>query len=104
MGGSGGTVLESENWISQAGVPGWRVTAVADLNRDGVPDIVLQNTSTSQIIVWYMGGSGGTVLESGSWISSGGEPGWQVAAAADFNGDGIPDIFWQNSSTSQVTI
>jgi FG-GAP-like repeat len=104
MGGAGGTSLLSTNWISQAGEPGWRVVAIADFNRDGIPDIVWENTSTSQVLVWYMGGSGGNVVQSEGWISSAGEPGWQVVAAADFNGDGIPDILWENNSTNQVIL
>jgi hypothetical protein len=104
MGGSGGAAMQSWDWISEGGEPGWRVAAIADFNGDGVPDIVWENTTTSQVMVWYMGGSGGTTLQSTSWISEGGEPGWQVAAAADFNGDGVPDIVWENTTTSQVIV
>jgi FG-GAP-like repeat len=104
MGGNGGAALQSLNWISQAGEPGWRVAAVADFNGDGVPEIIWENINTYQVILWYMGGSGGAVLQSASWISSGGEPGWRVAGAADFNADGIPDILWENNSSRQVLV
>jgi hypothetical protein len=104
MGGAGGATLLGTNWISQAGVPGWTAVAVADFNRDGVPDILWQNDSTRQVIVWYMGGSGGVALQSSAWITSGGVPGWHVAGAADFNRDGVPDILWVNDNTRQVTV
>jgi hypothetical protein len=104
MGGDGGAEVQSWNWISQEGVPGWHVAAVADFNGDGVPDLVWQNDSTRQVTVWYMGGTGGAVMQSWSWISATGEPGWHVAVAADFNGDGVPDLVWQNDSTRQVTV
>jgi hypothetical protein len=35
---------------------------------------------------------------------SGSVPGWTVVGAADFNGDGTPDLIWQNDSTRQTTV
>ena len=35
----------------------WRVRGIADLNRDGSPDIVWQNVSTSDVAVWMLTGS-----------------------------------------------
>ena len=104
MGGSGGSALQSWNWISSAGVPGWHVAATADFNRDGVPDLVWQNDAMRQVSVWYMGGSGGATMQSWSWISSAGVQGWRVVAAADFNKDSVPDLVWQNDTTRQVSV
>ena len=33
-----------------------------------------------------------------------GIPGWTVVGVSDFNGDGVPDLVWQNNSTAQVTV
>ena len=41
----------------------WRVRGIADFNRDGSPDVVWQNLSTSEVAVWLMNGS--RVVESG---------------------------------------
>ena len=103
MGGAGGAVNLSWSWINQAGAPGWRVAALADLNQDGVPDIIWQNDATRQVTVWYMGGAGGAVNLYWSWINQAGAPGWTVSGSADLNQDGVPDIIWQNDATRQVT-
>jgi hypothetical protein len=51
----------------------------------------------------YYGGTGGATLTGWAVLNSGkGTAGWQVKAAADFNG--VPDLIWQNSSTGQVNI
>jgi hypothetical protein len=97
-------VVQSSNWISSAGVPGWHVAAAADFNGDGVPDIVWQNDSTRQVAVWYMGGSGGAEQQGAVWTSSAGVPGWSVVMAADFNRDGVPDLVWQDDTTRQVAL
>ena len=33
---------------------------------------------TGQVLVWYMGGIGGAILQSWAWISAAGVPGWTV--------------------------
>jgi hypothetical protein len=104
MGGAGGNTELSWAWISQTGVPGWRIRAVADFNADGYQDIFWVNDTTRQAVVWYMGGSGGNVEQSWEWINQTGLPGWSLVGAADFNGDGIPDLLWQNDTTRQVVI
>jgi len=104
LGGAGGAVFQGFNYLSAAGVPGWHVVAVADFNGDGVPDLVWQNDSTRQVTVWYMGGAGGAVVQGWNYLSAAGVPGWSIVAAADFNGDGVPDLVWQNDTTRQVTV
>lgn len=103
-GGNGGATLQGWNWLNMADAPGWHVAAVADFNRDGVPDLVWVNDSSRQVTVHYYGGSGGVVLQSWNWLDETGEPGWSVVGAADFNGDGVPDLVWQNDSTRQIVV
>jgi FG-GAP-like repeat len=92
------------NWFSQVGQPGWSVVAVADLNRDGVPDLIWQNDTTRQVKVWYMGGSQGNVNIGWNWLNQSGVPGWKIVAAGDLNHDGVPDLIWMNDTTRQASV
>jgi hypothetical protein len=104
-GGAGGTTYLGWNYLNQTGVPGWTVVAVADMNNDGVPDLIWQNNTTNQITVNYYGGAGGAVYQGWNWLNSGGEPaGWHVVGAADFDGNGTPDLVWQYTPTRQVSV
>jgi hypothetical protein len=96
MGGAQGNEFQSFGWISSGPVPGWTVVATADLDKDGHPDVIWQNDSTRQVAVWYMGGAHGNEFQFFDWISSGPVAGWRVVSVVDLNGDGHPDVIWQN--------
>ena len=105
MGGATGTTMLAWDWIAQNGLPtGWKIAAIADLNGDGHPDLVWQNQDTRQVTAWYLGGTGGNVMQSWTWIEPNGIPGWKVVASADFNHDAHPDLVWQNDSTGEATV
>jgi hypothetical protein len=90
---------------SGAGMAGWQVVGAADSNGDGVPDLIWQNIATGQVNVNYYGGPGGTTLAGSAVLNSGaGTAGWQLVAVADFDGNGVPDLVWQNTSTGQVNV
>jgi hypothetical protein len=76
--------------------------AAADFNGDGHPDLVWQDPATGTSQVWFMGGAQGTTIDSTAGLS--GPNTWRIAGAADFDGDGHPDLIWQDpaSGTSQV--
>jgi hypothetical protein len=103
-GGAGGAVMTGWNWLSSSSVPGWTVRAAADFNGDGVPDLVWQNDATGQVTVHYYGGSGGATYLGWNYLNKAGVVGWHIKAATDFNGDGVPDLVWQNDTTGQVTV
>ena len=89
-GGPEGDTFIGWSWLYEAGHPGWTVGAVADMNGDGVPDLIWQNNTTNQVTVNYYGGAGGAVYQGWAWLNSAGEPsGWRVVGAADFDGNGI---------------
>jgi uncharacterized repeat protein (TIGR01451 family) len=102
MGGEQGNTFLGWNYLSGP-VAGWTVVAVADFNGDGHPDLVWQNATTGQVTVWYMGGAQGNTFLGWNYLS-GTVPGWKVVGAADFNGDGTPDLIWQNDTARQVTV
>jgi hypothetical protein len=104
-GGTGGATLTGWNWLNSSGEPaGWHVVAAADFDGNGTPDLVWQNTATRQVTVNYYGGAGGAKYQGWNWLNESGDPGWTVVGANDFNGDGVPDLVWQNNTTAQVTV
>jgi hypothetical protein len=103
MGGSTGNTFLGWSSLASSGVSGWRLVATGDFNGDGTPDLVWENAA-SQVVVWYMGGPQGNVLLSWDWLSMSSQAGWTVVGANDFNGDGKPDLVWQNAATRQVLV
>ena len=98
------------SYASLKAQPGWKVVAVADVNGNGTPDLIWQNIGDSQynanaVTVNYYGGAGGATYEGWNWINQAGEPsGWNVVGAADFDGNGTPDLVWQYAPTTEVSV
>jgi hypothetical protein len=103
-GGTGGATYQGWNWMANPGYPGWSIVGTGDFDRNGTPDIVWQNDTTRQVTVHYYGGVNGDVNVGWAWLSATGSPGWKVVAIADFDGNGVPDLVWQNDTTRAVTV
>jgi hypothetical protein len=76
----------------------WKISAVADFNRDGNPDILWRHDDGS-LAAWLMNGTTVTAI---SPLSPGGLPdlAWKVAGAADINADGHQDLIWRHTNGS----
>jgi RHS repeat-associated protein len=101
---AGGPTNTGWAWLNNAGNPGWTVVGAADMNQDGVPDLIWINQSDSQhaigaVTVNYYGGTGGAIYEGWAWLNQAGISGWNVGAVADMNSNGEPDLIWQDATS-----
>ena len=98
LGGSQGNIPQGWDWLSSDWITGWTIVGMRDFNGDGKPDLVWQNDATQQVVVWYLGGPQGNRFLGQNWLAQDGVAGWYVVATGDFNGDGKPDLVWQNDA------
>ena len=80
---------------------GWKIVGAGDVDRNGTPDLFWHHTVTGHIAVWFMSGR---VATSGQAISPDRVPdtAWQLRGIGDLDGNGSPDLIWQNTTTFQV--
>jgi FG-GAP-like repeat/Biotin-protein ligase, N terminal len=104
FGGAQGTTLLRSETISPLSAMGWNVIGAADLNGDGHPDLLLQNSSTRQVMVAYLGGSSGTAVTATQELSSSSFGGWTAVGMQDMNGDGHPDLILVNDATGESIV
>lgn len=103
MGGADGQqVLSYGSPFATVADTHWHVVSLADSNGDGHPDMLWQNSATNQLVVWSL--SGTQVVTYGAPFATVSDTHWQVAGVADFDGDGHPDLLWENSATGQVLV
>jgi hypothetical protein len=74
--------------------------AVADLNRDGIPDVVVSNFGSNTVSVLL--GNGDGTFQAAQNFNTGSGP--DAVTAGDFNGDGIPDLAVANQKDGTVSI
>ncbi len=92
-----GTDHTSSAWFNDGNPVGiaWRLAGTGDFTGNGMTDLLWQNAD-GRLVVWNMNGT----THTSTFALNGGLPvsaAWTVAAVADFNGDGKPDILWRNS-------
>jgi len=81
----------------------WKLSATGDFNADGKADIVWRNTSSQKVVIWTMDGSQklGSIDPTPNQAVN---ANWEVAAAADFNGDSNRDFLWYNQTTGKIVL
>lgn len=80
----------------------WQVVGTGDFNRDGRSDVVWRNNATGRVYIQFV--SGQSTLGTSGQIQSVADMGWQLAALADFSGDGVTDILWKNKSDGRAVV
>jgi hypothetical protein len=76
--------------------------AVADVNHDGKPDLIVANTEDETLSVLLGDGKGHFAPAPGSPVACGPSP--NDIAVADMNRDGNPDLIIANTGTPYITI
>jgi len=72
---------------------GWQQRAIADINGDGVDDIIFQNGTLIGALIMNANGT------PSSWVGIGAmNAGWQLCGAADITDDGNLDLIFQNGT------
>ena len=106
---STGSGIKSTGYLYGGSLFGWQLMGIADVNGDGIPDLVFQNIGTGQVYAYFLDGSGASVdfvtgrgIKGTGYLYAGSLLGWRLAGIADVNGDGNPDLLFQNTGTSQV--
>jgi hypothetical protein len=74
---------------------------VADLNNDGLPDLLFESTS-GELYSWFL--RSGALVGEGALVPGAVQAVWQVVGLADFNGDGRSVLLWQHSVPGQLYI
>ena len=99
---NGPTVLGTSFFsIPTTGDANWQISAVADLNKDGYKDLIFRHIATGTLAVWYVVGNTITRINYLS-ISQQPDINWQIKAAGDIDGSGVPKIIWRHQTQGWV--
>ena len=98
-----GTVRRQESALQpDAPGPDWLVRGTDDFDADRYSDLVLWNQSTGAVSFWFMNGTtrAGAAAPIDAAVTP--PPNWDLAATADLDGDGWPDLLWRNTTSQRI--
>jgi hypothetical protein len=81
---------------------GWTCQPAVDFNLDGMADVLWYDPASNLTSVWLMRGT--QPFEKGPTFEGPAGGGWLAAFAADFDKDGLADIFWYNPAKRLMTV
>ncbi|HUD87919.1 MAG TPA: FG-GAP-like repeat-containing protein [Xanthobacteraceae bacterium] len=99
---NGTTILNPSNSGLGSVSTAWSIVGTGDFNGDGMADMLWRNTTTGAVAIWEMNGT--TILNPSSSGVGTVATNWTVVGVGDFNGDGMADILWQNTSNGNLAI
>ena len=83
----------------------WVLVAIADFNGDGHPDLLWHNRTSGALQAWYMNGITRIGFANlSAELNTPDSTGWFFHGAADFNGDGHPDILALNNDSGALRV
>jgi len=86
--------------------PHFKIVGTPDLNQDGYPDILWENTQTGEVVYALMENPDfrGFNIVPLAWgdLFAPIDPTWMIVGTPDLNGDGHPDLLFQNMATGDV--
>ncbi|MBF0537214.1 MAG: peptidoglycan DD-metalloendopeptidase family protein [Nitrospirae bacterium] len=96
-----GTKIKSANLVINAVPADWDIKATEDFDGDGKTDLLWQNNTTGDVVIWFMDGS---KIASSGYVARAVPSNWRIQATADYNGDGKTDLLWQDTITGDVYV
>ena len=100
LGNGDGTYQAEQSF--QAGGTGARIMITADMNHDGHLDLISANRGSNDVSVLI--GRGDGTFRKGVVSTTGRDTGPYAVAVADFNRDGVPDVFTANYVTGNGSV
>jgi len=90
--------------VTVTGPTPWKYAGAGNFNQLAGIDAVWQDPQTGAAQVYYLDGTTSLSPAAPGFASFTGGNAWRIAAIADFNQDGIPDLVWQDpvSGAAQV--
>lgn len=82
----------------------WRLRGAGDFDGDGQADLVWHNSRSGAATVWHMNGPAMRTTGTYGALPKVADTSWTIAAVADFDGDGDPDLLWSNAVAQQSSL